>query len=143
MSGSEFINWATNLVTVLVTSGVFGIVLQKRFNRKAERDEAERLEREKERDADREKEDAERRHRDQEDLLAQSRAVAQRSALESANAAYQQVSDRCDRCLDELGGLRDITGRMIDAVEVLLTGDNSEKARADARAIVRLARRAM
>jgi hypothetical protein len=75
-------------------------------------------------------------------LLADAQAIAQTTALDSANQAYQSVAKRCDDCLDELHGLRDITGRMIDALEAVMVADTAES-RAQARAVIRLARQAM
>lgn len=135
MTGAEFINWATNLITVLLGSSVVVTVLQKAFNRKTER---EAQERQKQKDRD----DKSKRDRDTEELLAQSRATAQQTALDSANQAYQSVAKRCEDCLDELHGLRDITGRLVDVVEALMQ-ENTEETRAQARATIRLARRAM
>jgi hypothetical protein len=75
-------------------------------------------------------------------LLADAQRVAQTTALNSADVAFRQVSKRCDECLEELHGLRDITGRLVDAVEALMQADTPES-RAQARAAIRLARNAM
>jgi hypothetical protein len=79
---------------------------------------------------------------DRQKLLADAQAIAQTTALNSADVAFRQVSKRCDECLEELHGLRDITGRLVDAVEALMQQDTPES-RAQARAAIRLARNAM
>lgn len=75
-------------------------------------------------------------------LLADAQAIAQTTALDSADKAYKRVAEQCDRCLDELHGLRDITGRVVDALEAVMVADTAES-RAQARAVIRLARQAM
>jgi hypothetical protein len=79
---------------------------------------------------------------DRNKLLADAQAVAQTTALESTGRALKSVTEQCDKCLEELHGLRDITGHLIDAIEGLMLKDD-EESRAQARAAVRLARRAM
>jgi hypothetical protein len=99
---------------------------RKRAAAEEEADEAERLKVE----ADRRK------------LLADAQAVAQTTATEATTAALVIVEKQCRECRDELQGMRDITGRLIDAVEGLMASD-TPATRADARAAIRLARNAM
>jgi uncharacterized protein HemX len=75
-------------------------------------------------------------------LLADAQAVAQTTALASADKALATVTKQCDKCLEELHGLREIVGSMIDATEALMAQDTPQ-VRADVRATIRLARRAM
>lgn len=79
---------------------------------------------------------------DRKTLLADAQAIAQETALTSAHGALKQVEERCNQCVDELRGLRDVTGSLIDALEALMDED-TPAVRADARATIRLARRAM
>jgi len=60
----------------------------------------------------------------------------------SQTKAYATVKAQCDECTERLGGMHDVAGNLIDALEALLAEDTPQN-RADARASVRLARRAM
>lgn len=142
MNGAQWINWATNLITIVITSGIGVLVLQKVFDRKVNKQEIEREEQDAIRRAEHDREEKSRRAREAEELLAASRATAQKTALDSANSAFKTVKAQCDDCLDQLHGMRDICGNLIDALEALMAEDTAA-ARADARASVRLARRAM
>ena len=111
-------------------------------NRKGEKAKAAR-----EQKADEDAEDKAK--RDRKILLAESQAIAQDTALKSANTAVAGLERRCDKCFaelketrEELHGLRDITGTLIDVLEALMDED-TPVTRADARATIRLARRAM
>lgn len=79
---------------------------------------------------------------DKADLLAEAQRTAQQTALDSANSVIERVEKDCQNCRDELHGLRDIMGKLIDAIEALMDEDTATT-RADARATIRLARRAM
>ena len=89
-----------------------------------------------------EKAAAEKAEDDRQTLLADAQAVAQTTATKATTDALVVVQKQCRECIDELHGLRDITGRLIDAVEALMDAD-TPAARADARAAIRLARMAM
>lgn len=79
---------------------------------------------------------------DRESTLADAAKKWQEVLDISATKAYSQLEERCDDCISKLGGMHDIAGNLIDAMEALLAEDTPQ-ARADARASVRLARRAM
>jgi hypothetical protein len=87
----------------------------------------------------REREQAE---RDRQKLLADAAAVAQTTAFNSTTDALVVVQKQCDKCTEELHGMRDVCGNLIDALEAIMAED-TPAARADARASIRLARRAM
>ncbi|MCX8559750.1 hypothetical protein OS122_02405 [Mycolicibacterium mucogenicum] len=80
--------------------------------------------------------------KDRQVLLAESQRIAQQTALDSANATVAQVERRCNKCIEELQELRDITGQLIDRLEELMDNDTVES-RTNARATIRVARRAM
>lgn len=79
---------------------------------------------------------------DRESTLADAAKKWQEVLDVSATRAYSQLEERCDECIDKLGGMHDVAGNLIDAMEALLAEDTPQN-RADARASVRLARRAM
>lgn len=79
---------------------------------------------------------------DRQKLLAEAQSIAQTTATTATTAALVVVQKQCRDCIDELHGLRDITGRLIDAVESLMVAD-TPATRADTRAVIRLARAAM
>lgn len=60
---------------------------------------------------------AEKTEKDRQPLLAESRRIAQQTALDSANTANAQVERRCNQCIKELRGLGDIRGSLIDVLE--------------------------
>jgi flagellar hook-basal body complex protein FliE len=76
------------------------------------------------------------------ELLAAAQHTAQETAVNTTKDALTDVRRECKECKEELRGLRDITGKLIDALEELMAQD-SPQSRADARATIRLARRAM
>jgi phytoene/squalene synthetase len=79
---------------------------------------------------------------DREDTIAAAAQKWQEIADASTTKAFKVVKEQCDDCLEKLGGMHDIAGNLIDAMEALLAED-SPQSRADARASVRLARRSM
>jgi flagellar hook-basal body complex protein FliE len=76
------------------------------------------------------------------ELLAAAQHTAQETAVNTTKDALTDVRRECKECKEELRGLRDITGKLIDALEELMAQDTPQS-RADARATIRLARRAM
>lgn len=86
--------------------------------------------------------DTEKIRADRESTLADAALKWQELLDESSTKAYKQVEKKCEDCLDKLGGMHDVAGNLIDAVEALLAEDTPQS-RANARASVRLARRAM
>lgn len=84
----------TILAAIVSSTGVWGF-LQFIMGR---RNEAARMEAQKEKD----KQQKEKDEVDRSTLLAAAQQTAQRTALESAHHAYEQVSGRCDKCMVEL-----------------------------------------
>jgi hypothetical protein len=63
------------------------------------------------------------------ELLAKARAVAQRTALDSASERYERLDDDYEKCRQGLANLSEATYAMIDAVEKIMVrlrpnGDN-------------------
>jgi hypothetical protein len=116
--------WITVLATVLVGSTGSGGFVYWLLNRKSQEVQDNKIK------------------ADRESTLAEAATKWQVLADESATKAYERVKDQCDECLDKLGGMHDVAGNLIDALEALLAEDTPQS-RADARASVRLARRAM
>lgn len=116
--------WATVLSVVLVGSTGSGGAVYWLLNRNSERAQVNKI------------------NADRESTLADAAEKWSKLLDESSTKAYHTLEVRCDSCLEELGGMRDIAGNLIDALEALLTEDTPQS-RADAKASVRLARRAM
>ena len=76
------------------------------------------------------------------EIADESSTKAYKTLEESSTKAFQSVQKQCEECTEKLRGMRDVAGNLIDAMETLLSEDNPQN-RADARASVRLARRAM
>lgn len=98
MNASGWISWITTLISSLITSGIGLYVLQKLFNRKAERDERERKVEEDRKQKQRDDDEAARRRLEHEELLADARATAQRSALEAAHIEAETFRRMCEDC---------------------------------------------
>lgn len=79
---------------------------------------------------------------DRDDAIAAAAQRWQEIADTSSTKAFENVQKQCNDCLDKLSGTQDIVGNLIDALEALLNEDTPQ-ARADAKASVRLARRAL
>lgn len=71
-------------------------------------------------------------------MLADAQAVAQQTALDSADRALASVNRRCTECVDELHKLREATGDLIDRFEFFLDDASPENRR-----LVRVAIKAM
>lgn len=76
-------------------------------------------------------------------LLADAQAVAQKTALDSANAAYQQVRTECSECRAELVAVREAVEVLIGAIEEVAYPELTAGARTRLREAIRLARRAL
>lgn len=116
--------WITVLSVVLVGSTGSGGFVYWLLNRKSQEVQDEKIK------------------ADREDALSTAAKKWQEIADASTTQAFKVVKEQCDDCLDKLGGMHDICGNLIDAVEALIAEDTPQ-ARANARASVRLARRAM
>lgn len=130
--------WITVAGLVLVGSTGSGGVVYWLLNRKSQRIIDQKTA------ADREKIEA-----DRADAIAAAAQKWQEIADESSTKAFEilkkdnlDVRKQCNECLDRLTGMNDVAGALIDAMEALLAEDTPQN-RADARASVRLARRAM
>jgi hypothetical protein len=126
VNAAWWINWLTNLVTLAAGGGIGLAIITKWLNRKVDAHEADRKKRDDERQDERDREDRDRRRRDSEDLLAESRSVAQRTALESANSALATVEKRCDNCEKKLGIVEAKCERLIVATEALVADYTDE-----------------
>lgn len=132
MTGAEWINWATNLATVAVSSGIVVTLLQKIFNRKLEAEDRERKEKDDKRQEERAGEERDRRRREADDLLAESRAIAQRSALESANSALQVVREQCADCTARLTASEQRERKLVAVLRTIIRGlDANDPTRID------------
>lgn len=116
--------WITVLSVVLVGSTGSGGFVYWLLNRKSQEVQDDKLKAERE------------------DTLSAAAKKWQEVADVEATKAFKVVKERCDDCIEKLGGMHDIAGNLIDAMEALLAEDTAQS-RADARASVRLARRAM
>lgn len=125
---------ANYLVTVMVAllSGTGGWgTLQFLLNRSGRKAEAARLQAE-----------AEKLASSRAVLLADAQAMAQRTALDSANAAYGQVRQECADCRAELRLVRGATEALIDAIEEIAV-ELSDGGKVRLRQAVRVARQAL
>lgn len=74
--------------------------------------------------------------------LADAQALAQKTALDSANQAFRQVTRQCDKCYDELHALRAVTETLIDNLEAFMIEETTE-ARVAVRASIRAVRQTL
>lgn len=81
--------------------------------------------------------------RDKAVMLAEAQALAQRTALDSAHQAYEEVEKRCDRCIESLGSVRTALEAVLNAVDVMLQHPDDVQAVSDMRIAMRAARRTL
>lgn len=122
--------WGTVLGLVLVGSTGSGGLVYWLLNRKTQQIQDDRTV------ADRDKLKA-----DRESTLADAALKWQELLDESSTKAYEKLERQCSACIDKLTGMESIADNLIDALESLLESDTPQS-RANARASVRLARRA-
>ena len=126
--GTDNIDSIVTVVVAVVSSGGLWTFMQFVVGRKSE--------------AARQQAEQENRKSERATMLADAQAVAQQTALDSASKALSQVSERCDKCLDELGELRNAAESMIDTLEAFLDDDNAQT-RLAVRSAIREMRRAI
>lgn len=118
------INALVTVLVAVVSSGGLWTFMQFVIGRRSE--------------AARQQAEAENRKDERTKMLVEAQAVAQQTALDSADRALAQVTKRCDSCYDELHILRQAVGDLIDNFEIFLDEPTSE-----ARRLVRAAIKAM
>lgn len=105
----------TIIVALISSSGFFGLVqtLTNRRGRKAvaARDEAE---------AEKARLDKKKAAVDRASMLVDAQALAQATALNSADMAYSRVANECAACREELGELRVVTEVLLTAIAAMI-----------------------
>jgi DNA repair ATPase RecN len=76
-------------------------------------------------------------------LLADAQAIAQKTALDSAERSYQQVRRECGECRTELRQMREATETLIVAIEEFALVDLGPEGKVRLREAIRVARHAM
>jgi hypothetical protein len=98
MTWAQWVNWGTQLVTFLVTSGAGYLIYKWLFNRQALKDEKAREEKA-ERDEKLKRDDEqERRERERREILAAAQDKAQQTALTSYHEANESLRQQCTDC---------------------------------------------
>ena len=113
MSGGANAALTETIITAFFSStGAWGI-LQYVLSRRQRKEEKAKLAREESKLEEKDRQDQERRDRERVSLLAESQALSQRTALESANARYTDLHSDYVTCRDGLRDLREATSLLL------------------------------